>query len=153
MYLWTVIGLMAALIGGSEIYDYWAEKQKDRRLLFKKPFFTASRKTMFSRLREAFPKAYVFPNVPYTALFDAGKKNAKERAKLALRFQGCHVDFVLCDETMVPFCLIKFDETPVEKKKLKKLTSEQVFAEAGYQFVRYAKTPSVEQLKKDVSVV
>ena len=153
MYLWTVIALLVVLIGGSEFYDYLAEKRKEKRVLFKKNLFTASRKTMFSRLREAFPQAYVFPNVPYTALFDARNKNAKEKAKLALRFQGCHVDFVLCDEALVPFCLIKFDETANEKKKLKKLTSERIFAEAGYQFVRYAKTPSVEQLRNDVSVI
>lgn len=155
MYIWVVVGLFVFLIGGCELYDFIAEKKKNERLLFKKNLFTLSKKSMFSRLRDAFPKAYIFPNVPYGALFDAKKKNTKEKAKLALRFQGCHVDFVLCDETLTPFCLIKFDETPEEKKKLKKLTSEEVFAEAGYQFVRYkaGRIPSVENLKKDISVI
>ena len=150
MYIWYVLAFFLIVVLSSEIYDRRAEKRKNERLLFKKHMFTPSRKVMFKRLREAFPDAIVFPEVPYSDLLDNRKKNAKEKAKMALRFQGCRVNFVLCDDDLSVFCLIKFDETPEEKRKLKKLTSEEIFKEAGYRFIRYKNVPSVEKLKKDV---
>ena len=150
MYIWCVLTVFAAVVGGSEIYYRIADRKKDERRLCKKTFLSTSRKNMFKRLREAYPEALIFSQVPYGDLLDSRKKNAKEKARMLLRFQGCRVDFVLCDDSLTPFCLIKFDETPQEKKKLKKLTSEEVFHEAGYKFLRYKNTPSVERLKNDI---
>ena len=118
----------------------------------KKQLLTPSGKEMFERLRQVVPDGYVFVKIPYTDLFDMRKKNAKEKAKLHFRFAGCRVDFVVCNAKMCPICLIKFDENEMERKKLKKITSEEVFAESGYRFLRYKlrNKPSVEQLRNDI---
>ena len=150
MHICNVLGAFAFIVSFSEFYDWRARKHASERQLFKKHLFTPSRKNMFKRLREAFPEALIFSEVPYGALLDNRKKNAKEKAKMALRFQGCCVNYVLCDENLTPFCLIKFDETPKERKKLKKMTSEEIFKEAGYQFVRYKTMPDVEKLRQDI---
>lgn len=152
MYIWYVIITFFVLLIASEIYDKQQEKKKSERLLFKKKLLTPSGKEMFEHLRKVAPDSYILLKVPYTMLLDNRKKNPKEKARIHFRFLGCYVDFVLCNENMEPTCLIKLDETEMEKKKLKKLTSEEVFAEAGYNFVRYRTKdkPTVEKLKEDI---
>lgn len=152
MYIWYVLAVFFILLIASNVYDIQQEKKKAERNLFKKQLLTPSGKEMFDRLRQVVPDGYIFVKVPYTDLFDNRKKNPKEKARLHFRFVGCCIDFVVCDAKLNPICLIKFDETEMEKKKLKKLTSEEVFAESGYHFIRYKSKnkPSVEQLTADI---
>lgn len=152
MYIWYVLAIFFVLLIASNIYDRQQEKRKNERLLFKKRLLSPSGREMFEHLREVVPDEYIFIRVPYSDLLDNRKKNPKEKARMHFRFLGCCVDFVICDEKMDPLCLIKLDETEMEKKKLKKLTSEEVFAEAGYKFIRYKtkNKPTVEQLKADI---
>lgn len=152
MYIWYVLAVFFILLIASNVYDIQQEKKKAERSLFKKQLLTPSGKEMFDRIRQVVPDGYIFVKVPYTDLFDNRKKNPKEKARLHFRFLGCCVDFVVCDAKLCPICLIKFDETEMEKKKLKKMTSEEVFAESGYRFIRYKgkNKPSAEQLAADI---
>ena len=115
-----------------------AEPLKKKRLL------TERETAMQSRLVQALPDAYVFPQVSFGALVTAKTRAARNS------FDRKIADFVICDRSFHVLAVVELDDGTHKGRETHDRARDQLLISAGYRVLRYPLVPDIDKVRADL---
>lgn len=114
-----------------------------------KPIATANEQGMFWRLIEAFPapEYIVLTQVSFGAMLTA--KNGASRSS----FDRKIADFVVTNKGFKILAVVELDDKSHNGREQQDASRDAILSEAGYNVLRYAKTPDVAKLRADLTPI
>ncbi len=109
-----------------------------------KPILTKRELQFFAVLEQALPRAYIFPQVSFSAILTT--KGFYTRSQ----FNRKIADFVVCDERMNIVAVIELDDSSHRGREQQDAVRDAMLNEAGYPVLRYAQIPQASQISKDM---
>ena len=109
-----------------------------------KPILTKRELQFFAVLEQALPRAYIFPQVSFSAILTT--KGFYTRSQ----FNRKIADFVVCDERMNIVAIIELDDSSHKGREQQDAVRDAMLNEAGYPVLRYAQIPQASQISKDM---
>ena len=109
-----------------------------------KPILTKRELQFFAVLEQALPRAYIFPQVSFSAILTT--KGFYTRSQ----FNRKIADFVVCDERMNIVAVIELDDSSHKDREQQDAVRDAMLNEAGYPVLRYAQIPQASQISKDM---
>ena len=109
-----------------------------------KPILTKRELQFFAVLEQALPRAYIFPQVSFSAILTT--KGFYTRSQ----FNRKIADFVVCDERMNIVAIIELDDSSHKGREQQDAARDAMLNEAGYPVLRYAQIPQASQISKDM---
>ena len=109
-----------------------------------KPILTKRELQFFAVLEQALPRAYIFPQVSFSAILTT--KGFYTRSQ----FNRKIADFVVCDERMNIVAVIELDDSSHKGREQQDAVRDAMLNEAGYPVLRYAQIPQASQISKDM---
>ena len=109
-----------------------------------KPILTKRELQFFAVLEQALPRAYIFPQVSFSAILTT--KGFYTRSQ----FNRKIADFVVCDERMNIVAIIELDDSSHKGREQQDAVRDAMLNEAGYPVLRYAQIPQAPQVIKDM---
>lgn len=109
-----------------------------------KPILTKRELQFFAVLEQALPRAYIFPQVSFSAILTT--KGFYTRSQ----FNRKIADFVVCDERMNIVAVIELDDSSHKGREHQDAVRDAMLNEAGYPVLRYAQIPQAPQVIKDM---
>ena len=116
--------------------------QRERNPIKGKRILTMNEQPTFLRLKEALPENIVLAQVAFSAFM-----TAKGYATRNL-FNRKIADFVVLDQH---FNIVELDDSSHQGNEAKDENRDALIAEAGYEVIRYKRTPDIQQIKSDFS--
>lgn len=112
----------------------------------KRPVATANEQGMFWRLVECFPQPeyVVLAQVSFGALL-----NARDGAS-RYSFSQKRADFVLLDKSFTVIAVIELDDNSHRGREENDQNRDAMLTQAGYQVLRYDRTPDKNKLMSDI---
>ncbi len=109
-----------------------------------KPILTKRELQFFAVLEQALPRAYIFPQVSFSAILTT--KGFYTRSQ----FNRKIADFVVCDERMNIVAIIELDDSSHKGREQQDAARDAMLNEAGYPVLRYVQIPQAPQVIKDM---
>ena len=143
MSMWLIIGIVAiALL--SMIAGKSKKPRHKHTPIHAKAILTKREHQFFQVLQQALPRAYIFPQVSFSAILNT--KGFYTRSQ----FNRKIADFVLCDQNLKIVAIIELDDSSHKGREQQDTARDAMLNEAGYPVVRYAQIPAAGQLQKDL---
>ncbi|MBC3862195.1 DUF2726 domain-containing protein [Undibacterium jejuense] len=111
----------------------------------KKLPLTKNEQPMYFRLAEALPEYVVLAQVAFSALLQT--KNRATRNK----FDRKVADFVVCTKAFEVLAIVELDDSSHKGREEQDRARDSLLTNAGYRVARYARTPDVETIKRDIT--
>lgn len=111
-----------------------------------KPVLTMNEQPTFSRLKEAVPEYSVLAQVSFSAMLTTSGYATRNR------FNRKMADFVICDRGFNVVAVVELDDASHKGREDKDAERDAMFVEAGLKVIRYKRTPSTEQIRKDLGL-
>lgn len=119
--------------------------QRERNPIKGKRILTMNEQPTFLRLKEALPENIVLAQVAFSAFM-----TAKGYATRNL-FNRKIADFVVLDQHFNIVAIVELDDSSHQGNEAKDENRDALIAEAGYEVIRYKRTPDIQQIKADFS--
>lgn len=139
----AVLGLLIYVFsGGAKTPDY----KKTDTPIKANSIMTEHEKIMFSRLREALPHCFIFPQVSFNALLTTASLKTRNT------FNRKMADFVIMDKSMKVLAVVELDDSSHKGKEQSDRQRDLMLNHAGYRTLRYARLPEVSKVRIDFNV-
>lgn len=143
MSLWWIIGivvivLLAIITGKSK------KPRQQHTPIQPKAILTRREQQFFAVLQHALPRAYIFPQVSFSAILTT--KGFYTRSQ----FNRKIADFVLCDQNLSIVAIVELDDSSHKGREQQDAARDAMLNEAGYPVLRYAQIPVAAQIQKDL---
>ncbi len=135
----AVIVIAFLMFGGKN-----KKPKQQHTLISAKPILTKRELQFFAVLEQALPRAYIFPQVSFSAILTT--KGFYTRSQ----FNRKIADFVVCDERMNIVAIIELDDSSHKGREQQDAVRDAMLNEAGYPVLRYAQIPQAPQVIKDM---
>lgn len=117
--------------------------QKERTPIKGKRILTMNEQPTFLRLKEALPDHIVLAQVAFSAFMTA--KGYSTRSL----FNRKIADFVVLDQHFNIVAIVELDDSSHKGNEAQDANRDALIAEAGYEVIRYKRTPDIQQIKQD----
>lgn len=104
---------------------------------------TMNEQPTYSRLVENLPNCFVLAQVSLQAILSTSGQATRNR------FNRKIADFVVCDKAWNVLAVVELDDSSHKGKEAADAERDAIISEAGYKVIRYARTPSAEQIAND----
>ena len=111
-----------------------------------KPVLTMNEQPTFNRLKEALPEYSVLAQVSFSAMITSTGQATRNR------FNRKMADFVICDKAFNVVAVVELDDSSHKGREDKDAERDELLKEAGLKVIRYKRTPSAEQVRKDLGL-
>lgn len=111
-----------------------------------KTVLTMNEQPTFHRLKEALPEYSVLAQVSFCAMITATGWATRNR------FNRKMADFVICDKAFNVVAVVELDDSSHKGREDKDAERDAMLTEAGLKVIRYKRTPSKEQIRKDLGL-
>lgn len=111
-----------------------------------KPVLTMNEQPTFNRLKDALPEYSVLAQVSFSAMITSTGQATRNR------FNRKMADFVICDKAFNVVAVVELDDSSHKGREDKDAERDEMLKEAGLKVIRYKRTPSTEQVRKDLGL-
>ena len=111
-----------------------------------KPVLTMNEQPTFNRLKDALPEYSVLAQVSFSAMITSTGQATRNR------FNRKMADFVICDKAFNVVAVVELDDSSHKGREDKDAERDEMLKEAGLKVIRYKRTPSAEQVRKDLGL-
>lgn len=108
-----------------------------------KRVITLNEQPTFNRLKEALPQHTILAQVAFSALITS--KGYATRS----RFNRKVADFVVLDKSYNVIAIVELDDASHKGREAEDANRDAMLMEAGYNVIRYNRTPNIEQVRAD----
>lgn len=143
MSMWLIIGIVIIALLGI-IAGKNKKPRQQHTPIHAKAILTRREQQFFAVLQQAMPRAYIFPQVSFSAILTT--KGFYTRSQ----FNRKIADFVLCDHNLNILAIIELDDSSHKGREQQDAARDAMLNEAGYPVFRYAQIPVAGQLQKDL---
>ncbi|TEU28638.1 DUF2726 domain-containing protein [Alkanindiges illinoisensis] len=143
MSMWLIIGVVIIALLGI-IAGKNKKPRQQHTPIHAKAILTRREQQFFAVLQQAMPRAYIFPQVSFSAILTT--KGFYTRSQ----FNRKIADFVLCDQDLEIVAIIELDDRSHQGREQQDAARDAMLHEAGYAVLRYTQIPSAGQLQKDL---
>ncbi|WP_205669578.1 DUF2726 domain-containing protein [Acinetobacter sp. MB5] len=141
MLLWVIV---LVLVIGVVLGAFKKQgNQKERTPIKGKRILTMNEQPTFLRLKEALPDHIVLAQVAFSAFMTA--KGYSTRSL----FNRKIADFVVLDQHFNIVAIVELDDSSHKGNEAQDANRDALIAEAGYEVIRYKRTPDIQQIKQD----
>ena len=150
MRLFILFGIL--IVCGVALATRIRTVRPDARRFDKRRFLTPNEVEFFTRLCQAVPELYVFPQVSMGALLaPAATIGREDFLRVRNRFAAKVVDFVIADADLKPMVLIELDDRTHSAER--DAQRDAMTREAGYITLRYQskQKPTVDTIRRDIA--